>query len=209
MLMVGVLLEINVADGVPVVIKAEPRPAIIAFLIATVWEFVQIEWMVSLHEELWDERDRRDKMVRTVPTWYRNGVQTNSLTVRALMWLLWAVATGLYLSGSILQAVRFTSVLGGETGGCDRTYNLYEIGTTMVSDFFLLANDAVPGVWTMTISYMLFLAVFPLYCHMVHMLSFLFNIRQRQMCIIADQCWTFASVEVLVLAIFTVEVSYC
>jgi len=207
MLMIGVLLEINVADGVPLVLKAEPRPAIIAFLVATVWEFIQIEWMVNLHEELFVEKDHHDKITRMVPAWYRNGVQTHSWAVRAGMWLLVTVATGLFLSGSILDAIRFTSVLGGETAGCVRSYNLYEIGTTLVSDFFLLANDAAPGVWTMSISYLLFLAVFPLYCHFVHLLSFFFNIRQRHMCLLADQCWTFASVEVLVLAIFTVEVS--
>ena len=205
--MVGVLLEINVADGVPLVIKAEPRPAIIAFLVATVWEFIQIEWIVGLHDKLCSPQDRVDKIRRTVPAWYRDGVRTNAWNVRASMWLVWTLAIGLLLTGSLLELIRFTSVLGGETAGCIRSYNVYELGAELVSDFFLFANNAKPGVWTMTISFFLFLVVFPLYGHLVHALSFLFDIRQRHMCLLADQCWTFASVEVLVLAVFTVEVS--
>jgi hypothetical protein len=205
--MVGVSLEINVADGVPVVIKAEPRPAIIAFLVATVWEFIQIEWIVTLHEKLCTSKDREEKIQRMVPAWYREGVLTNSWTVRGPMFLLWTIAVGLLLAGSIMEGIRFTSVLGGEMAGCIRSYNLYELGAFLWSDFFLLANDAKPGVWTMAISYVLCLAVFPLYVHLVHGLSLCFDIRQRSMCLIADQFWTFASVEVYVLAIFTVEVS--
>lgn len=207
LIMVGVSLEINVADGVPLVIKAEPRPAIIAFLVATVWEFIQIEWIVALHEKLCTSQDHEEKMQRMVPPWYRDGVRNNSWTVRGSMCLLWIIAVGLLLAGSIMEGIRFTSVLGGETAGCIRSYNLYELGAYLWSDFFLLANTAKPGVWTMAIAYVLCLAVFPLYGHLVHALSFWFDIRHRYMCIIADQCWTFASVEVLVLAIFTVEVS--
>ena len=50
-ILVGVLLELTPA-GRDVAIRAEPRPAIIAFLLATVWEFTQIEWTVHLHNRL-------------------------------------------------------------------------------------------------------------------------------------------------------------
>jgi hypothetical protein len=46
--LVGVQLELNIA-GATVVTRAEPRPSIIAFFVATLWEFVQIEWTVHLH----------------------------------------------------------------------------------------------------------------------------------------------------------------
>jgi hypothetical protein len=46
--LVGVQLELNIA-GQTVVTRAEPRPAIIAFFVATLWEFVQIEWTVFMH----------------------------------------------------------------------------------------------------------------------------------------------------------------
>jgi hypothetical protein len=59
--LVGVLLQLNVA-GVDVVTRAEPRPAIIAFLVATVWEFTQIEWTVHLHNRhIPFDDDKEDK----------------------------------------------------------------------------------------------------------------------------------------------------
>lgn len=204
--MIGVLLQITVAQDVPLIIKAEPRPAIVAFLVATVWEFVQIEVMASMHDKQCSDQDRKDRIQRTVPKWFRTRVHANSLSLRVCMGLLFAAACGLYVSGSIIEAIRFTSVLGGEVEGCPRAYNLYEIGTTLISDFFLLANDAEPAVWTLFFSYILFLTIFPLFGHLVHGLVFLFNIRERRMCTVADMCWTFASVEILALALFTVEV---
>jgi hypothetical protein len=47
-ILVGVLLELTPA-GRDVAIRAEPRPAIVAFFLATLWEFTQIEWTVHLH----------------------------------------------------------------------------------------------------------------------------------------------------------------
>ena len=49
-ILVGVQLELNVA-GASVITRAEPRPAIIAFFVATLWEFAQIEWTVYLHNQ--------------------------------------------------------------------------------------------------------------------------------------------------------------
>eukprot|EP00529_Nitzschia_sp_RCC80_P006024 CAMPEP_0113504538 /NCGR_PEP_ID=MMETSP0014_2-20120614/34768_1 /TAXON_ID=2857 /ORGANISM="Nitzschia sp." /LENGTH=995 /DNA_ID=CAMNT_0000399653 /DNA_START=443 /DNA_END=3430 /DNA_ORIENTATION=- /assembly_acc=CAM_ASM_000159 len=48
--LVGVQLELNIS-GATVITRAEPRPAIIAFFMATLWEFVQIELTVYLHDK--------------------------------------------------------------------------------------------------------------------------------------------------------------
>jgi hypothetical protein len=48
-ILVGVLLELTPA-GREVAIRAEPRPATIAFFLATLWVFTQIEWTVHLHD---------------------------------------------------------------------------------------------------------------------------------------------------------------
>lgn len=47
-ILIGVQLELFIS-GRDVVVRAEPRPAIIAFFVATLWEFTQIEWTVHLH----------------------------------------------------------------------------------------------------------------------------------------------------------------
>ena len=46
--MVGVLITANIAD-VPVIVTAEPRGAIVSFLVATLWECIHTEWMIHLH----------------------------------------------------------------------------------------------------------------------------------------------------------------
>jgi hypothetical protein len=47
--LVGVLLQLNVG-GTQVATRAEPRPAILAFFLATLWEFCHIEWVVHCHD---------------------------------------------------------------------------------------------------------------------------------------------------------------
>lgn len=206
LLMVGVLLEIVVAGSVPLVIKAEPRPAILAFLVATVWEFVQIEYMVHLHERHCTVQDLNAKVQRTIPSWFRQANESNALVVRACLALLFVAAVVLYVWGSTSEVIRFTSILGGETEGCPRIYNLYTIATALTSDLFMAANSAKPGVWTLVVSYALFLFVFPLFGHLVHGLAFVFDFHHPLLATLADMGWTFASVEILVLSVFTVEV---
>lgn len=48
--LVGVLLELNVG-GTEVATRAEPRPSIIAFFLATLWEICQIEWVLHCHNK--------------------------------------------------------------------------------------------------------------------------------------------------------------
>eukprot|EP00594_Rhizosolenia_setigera_P006029 CAMPEP_0178949476 /NCGR_PEP_ID=MMETSP0789-20121207/6072_1 /TAXON_ID=3005 /ORGANISM="Rhizosolenia setigera, Strain CCMP 1694" /LENGTH=419 /DNA_ID=CAMNT_0020630003 /DNA_START=182 /DNA_END=1438 /DNA_ORIENTATION=+ len=56
MIMVGTLLRISIG-GVEVLTRAEPRGAILAFLVATLWEFIQIEWTIHKHEKLMTYED--------------------------------------------------------------------------------------------------------------------------------------------------------
>jgi hypothetical protein len=210
--MIGVTLQISVADGVPVIIKGEPRAAIIAFLVATLWEFVHIEWMTELHTKNLNhahDETNDEKVVlsalrfRTEPG-HAAAKCRSPVTLRLSMWLLLASAIGLFLAGSLVEVMRFTSVLAGESEGCVRSYNLYKLGTVLVSDFFLQDNrDA--GVWTLYMTYIMLVAVLPLFVHAVHVV-FVLNGKVENLYRIAGICWTFASVEVLMLAVFVVQV---
>jgi hypothetical protein len=215
--MVGVILEISISE-VPVIVKGEPRGAIIAFLVATLWEFVHIEWMTHYHYESHKnqgaEEDRQvatnveDKgrlidALRPRPLVH----SATDATMRGSVWLLLPVSVGLFLAGSLMEVARFSSFLKGETEGCVRGYNLYTLGTAIVKDQSLHLNSATPGVWTLYIAYILFVVVLPLFVHSLHVLGLGLNVHTRELCRIADICSTFVSVEVLLLGIFVVQVS--
>jgi hypothetical protein len=55
-ILVGVALPIVVANGdVPVIIRGEPRGAIVAFLAATLWNFAHLEWLLHQHSRVYEE----------------------------------------------------------------------------------------------------------------------------------------------------------
>lgn len=215
------MLEITVAGGVPVIIKGEPRFAIIAFLLATLWEFVHIEWMTHCHHKNLSHAEEAEK----------NGVQQgdvldslrfrtsccgsvhNSVAcrgpgcLRAGMWLLLCLSIGLFLTGATFENIRFTSFLAGESEGCVRSYSLYTLGMELVSDFSLQSNGAKPYVWILFLAYMILLAVLPLFVHMVQVLVCILSVNEKKLCQAADMCWTFASVDVFLVGLYLVQVS--
>lgn len=219
--MVGVQVQMVVAGDVPLIIRAKPRGAIISFLVATIHEFIQIEWMTHCHQKKLsdrettkaNERGEDENMLgamRFQSSW--NSSQPpplackNPLFQRACLCLLLAATIGTLLAGSLLENIRFTATVGEEPEGCVRSYNLFSLGTTLTSDFFLDNSEAVAGVWTLFISYVILASVLPIFVHLVHISVCLFNIDSKFLCQAADICATFASIEVVILGLFTVQV---
>ena len=216
--------------GIPIVIKSEALPGILAFLIATLWEFVHIEWMTSCHDKVVQQKEEEEtkeelsqvndekiiNAMRFRTSWRDVGGDNNNngsalvcssiLLVQAGVWLLLTISIGLFLAGSLMDVVSFTAVIGGDTVACEKSYTLYSLGTALVSEFALQDNSAKPGSWTLFVSFVLFLIAAPLLVHLVHILVLVGNIKSKILCRVADVCWTFASVEVLVIAVFTVQV---
>ena len=195
LLMIGLLLELNIAGGIPLIIKGEPRGAITAFLVATIWEFLHMEWMAYYHDKYSLEKGEGEMEPRSSPPLGRTG-----------MCLLLATAIVLFITGSTVEVLRFTTILAGETNGCPKSYSLYTLGAALVSDFFLYENDATLGVWTLCIGFFLLVVIMPLVVHLVQFMVLAFTWKPIFLCKFADSCWTFASVEVLLLAIFIVQV---
>lgn len=198
LLMIGLILELSIAGSTPVVIKGEPRGAIIAFLVATVWEFVHLEWMVSYHDKCNLKQGERGVM-RTEET-------CNPVVSRTTLYLLLATSFSLFAIGSNLRLLQFTTILAGETIGCTRSYTLCTLGGALVSDFFLYRNDAKPGVWTLCVGYILFALAAPLSTNLLQATVTILNLKSPFLCRVLDICWTFASVEVLLVGIFIVQV---
>ena len=267
LILIGLTLQISLNNGtVPLILKGEPRPAIIAFLFATIWSFIHLEVVNEYHmhqltqhcetltsvtsqpplglvDALDDNDVNKDNEITPTSTTnvvesqkhattyifdalriypWRNATTTpplkfrNATVGRMLLLVLYLSTVALLLMGSIYDVVHFTSYITDadptttNEPGCIQAYNIYTLGTMLVSDFFLFDNSAMAGVYILFISYVLFVMVAHLLVHIIHITILLFrNIpKQALVCRLADICWTYASVEVLLLGIFAVQVPF-
>jgi len=241
-LIVGVMVEITVAGDVPVVIKGEPRFAIVAFLLATLWEFIHIEWMTHVHQSHLDglppknneddddnnngEEDGpgegTEDSTNTTPEGdivksleFRSDLRSRDnplvckspLLLQASVLFLLCLSLGLFLAGASLETVRFISFASGATQGCTRSYNLYSLGRALISGFSLHLNGSKPSVWTLFFSYIILLIALPLLVHSIQTLTSVIRLKNKNLCRTADATWTFASVDVYLLAVFVTQVS--
>lgn len=225
-ILVGTLLQMNVG-GTLAVTRAEPRGAIIAFFVATLWEFLQIEWTVQQNEhhlqnhpseqnraEGGEQEGPQDKdsflgAMRFRTDWIHD---TNTVPCRntsllriIVSGILLLTTIALFVAGSMSEMVYFTSSGTSDSAPCKKSFNLVTLGNEMISDLALTQNDAIPAVWTLYIAYMLLVLIQPMAVHLVQILILLFDIRHAALCRFADMFWGFASVEVLLMGVFVIE----
>jgi len=190
--LVGTLLELGVG-GQEVATRAEPRPSIIAFLLCTVWEFIQIEWVVHCHNKLvhYDgdatnskkehssaakEEDPTEKddsghlldamRFRTKLSSDENALApANTMGIRLWVAFLLVSSIVLYLAGAVTEIIQFTSFGAGDTVGCTRSFNLVTFGNTMVSDRAMTSNSRAAGSWTLYIAYVILVLFLPITVH--------------------------------------------
>ncbi|KAG7344185.1 paraquat-inducible protein A domain containing protein [Nitzschia inconspicua] len=243
--LVGVLLQLNVG-GTEVATRAEPRPSIIAFFLATVWEFTQIEWVVHCHNqhvqypadstETKEERspavDAGDAPAAEIkgsnPTHlldamkFRTKLLSNDNTLRLSkvtgmhLWVAFLLIStlALYLAGTVMEIVQFTSFGAGDNIGCKHSFNLVTFGNAMVSELALTANSAEAGTWTLYIAYVILVLFLPITVHCMQIVlltlaSFGENKeRNRFFCKWTSSLWGFSSVEVLLIGLFSVEFKF-
>jgi hypothetical protein len=217
-LIVGVVLELDL-NGVPVVARGEPRPAILAFLVATLWLFAHVEWMVLFHHRTSESKTAAAAVVvnrgnlahairfrgfRTTTTkQFRNPVLLQCLLAGLLL-----IALALFGVGSALDLVQFQTTLEGDGAGCVRAYNLFTFPSIAVSELVLDRNESTYGIWTLVVTFMAFVLVIPWLVHVVHILAFWFGLQSQVVFRVAEACWTFSCVEVFLIALFVLEVRY-
>jgi hypothetical protein len=249
-IMVGVVMKANLA-GIPLVVTAEPRPAILALLIATFWEIVHSEWMMHVHLKRYHDVEYKQQSLNKnkVPNENCNaitndveneaeshnssekskGQEKSSFILSYLRFesiegkdkecknvvglytfaiILQTIVVGTFLSGSVMELIRFrTLVNGGDTIGCVKSYNLYTLATAIVTDSFLDGNSAKVGTWILYLSYIFLVVVCPIFVMEVQLFAFLFRTQNKLICRLADNTWSFACVEILLLALILVQVS--
>jgi hypothetical protein len=215
----GVQLQLDVG-GTEAVIRAEPRFGIIAFFLATIWEFVQIEVMKAMHEDKVLGHGKSSDEEGNEGDENNNG---NSVEERLLFSQLWippvilVASIGLYIAGAVTEIVQFTSTDINAESGCTKSYNLVTLADALINDLGLTDNAAAWQTWILYCVYMLLNLALPV---LVHLLQIIFMVRWRkktsteqlQNLIRLSQWtsafWCFACVEVLLIGIFAVEFKF-
>ena len=202
--LVGVQLQLDVG-GTEAITRAEPRFGIIAFLLATVWEFLQIELIKAMHE--------RKVVVR------QGGLSTNHSEAgedRLLFSNLWvpvlilAASLGLYISGAVTEIVYFAST--DSTGTCTKSYNLVTLGNALINELSMTSNSAPGQTWILYLSYVILNLVFPILTHLLQICFIVGWFRSKKLKRLIDwtlAIWCFACIEILLIGIFAVEYKVC
>ncbi|KAL7536854.1 hypothetical protein ACHAWF_005583, partial [Thalassiosira exigua] len=194
-ILVGVQLQLNLG-GLEVATRAEPRFGIIAFFLATVWEFLQIELIKEMHE--------RKVLVKGA----------DSGPERLLFPTLWApvlllvTSLALYISGAVTEMVKFTSADFGSAGVCERSYNLVTLGNALISEQSMAGNSAKGQTWILYLCYVVFNLAWPILTHLLQIGFIVGWFRSKEVEKLTEWAlaiWCFACIEVLLIGVFGVE----
>eukprot|EP00985_Skeletonema_marinoi_P006241 scaffold2709_cov215-Skeletonema_marinoi.AAC.2 len=181
-LLTGVQLQLNVG-GTDAVIRAEPRFGIIAFFVATLWEFLQIELIKVMYEKkvvggenTSDESDGRNCKEG-------EGSEGGRLLFKQL-WIpifIYIASLALYISGAVTELMFFENSDIGSPGVCIRSFNLATLGNALVSPSSLTDNSAAG--WSR-------------------------SMKLKRMIKWTSAIWCFACIEVLLIGVFAVEFKF-
>ncbi|GAX24144.1 hypothetical protein FisN_9Hh397 [Fistulifera solaris] len=225
-LLVGVWLQALIGETT-IKIRGEARPAIIAFLVATFWEFWHIEWMAALHQESLKEHNKEAdhetqetadvERPLLAALQFQNaynssnpGHSCRSVTFALyFVGLSWATSMALYVVGSISEILRFQTTEGEQRDVvCERSYNVFTLGTELLSDEAMRDSSAEPAMWTLCMAYLLLVVVSPLVVHLIQMLALLGAVSNSMILRLGDSIWTFASVDVLLMGVYIVQYKF-
>ena len=194
--LVGVQLQLNVG-GTEAVTRAEPRFGIIAFFVATVWEFLQIELIKVMHEK---------KVL--LPNHTEAGEDRLYFSRLWVPVLFHLVSVGLYIAGSIIEVVYFASADFGSNGVCKRSYNLVTLGNALINEMSMTSNSTPGQTWILYLSYVALILMFPILTHVLQICFIAGWAKSKKLQRLFDwtlAIWFFACVDVLLIGIFAVE----
>lgn len=192
-ILVGVQLQLDVG-GTEAITRAEPRFGIIAFLLATVWEYLQIEVVKALHERRGGHRPGEGRL------------RFAHLGVPAL---LLAASLALYVAGATAELVYFASA--DAAGACRKSYTLASLGNALIHPFAATSHAAPGQTWILYLAYVACVLAFPVLAHLLQ-LCFLvgwFRAKKlRRLIAWTLGIWCFACVEVLLIGVFAVQYKF-
>ena len=221
-LTVGVQLRLDIA-GIEIIIRAEPRFGIIAFFVATVWEFLQIELIKYMHERMISETETKETEGEE-----ESGKEEiiseekEKLLIRQLwipVWLL-LVSIGLYVTGLLTEIVT-VSVNDATTNtvSCFTPYDLIELGNGILNELSLSGNKVEEQTWTLYVIYMALTLALPILAHLLQIIYVIYKgcssaesskstTTSKRMAEWAANVWNFSCVEVFLIGLFAVEFKF-
>eukprot|EP00984_Skeletonema_dohrnii_P020087 scaffold9706_cov79-Skeletonema_dohrnii-CCMP3373.AAC.7 len=194
---VGVQLQLNLG-GLEVITRAEPRFGIIAFFLATLWEFIQIELIKVMHERKVFGGEVANSQIGGERLFFAR------LWIPVLMLLATIV---LYIVGALSEFIYIESSNGGG-GMCLKSYNLVSIGNALVNELSLTGNISPGQTWFLYLVYVLLILAFPVLTHTMQIVFIIARFQSKTLKKLikwASAISCFASVEVLLIGTFAVE----
>ncbi|KAL7485877.1 hypothetical protein ACHAW6_011476 [Cyclotella cf. meneghiniana] len=194
--LVGVQLQLNIG-GTEAVIRGEPRFGIIAFLIATVWQLVQVELVKGMFEKKLqvgiDAQEKEQLLFKQV------GAQITILFI----------SCALFVSGTVVEIISFTSI--DSSGVCRISYNIVSLGNALINKHSMMSNKALWQTWILYLAYIILNVAFPVITHLLQMNMIFGYLREEKIkkaFQLTAAIWYFACVEVSLLGIFAVGFKY-
>ena len=218
-----VAIQLQLDYGVEAIVRAEARFSIIAFFLATLWEFIHIEIVKLMYERKILGMDHSkggrgdngdvEEAREAAADKKSDELFDEPLPVKRL-WIpivLVVLSIGLYLAGAILDLVTFKSA--DTASVCIRNYNLVTLGNALV-DYEGLAANMTPGQsWFLYLCWVFLLLVLPIATHIMQLLVLInrtiakgfLGPKEKHVRTWTSNIWCFATIEVLMIAVFSIE----
>eukprot|EP00986_Skeletonema_menzelii_P012534 scaffold6943_cov157-Skeletonema_menzelii.AAC.11 len=194
---VGVQLQLNLG-GMEVITRAEPRFGIIAFFLATLWEFIQIEMIKVMHERMvFGGEDANSQTGGERLFFSRLWISVLMLLATITLYIVGAVSEFIYIESS-----------NGSGGMCLKSYNLVSVGNALVNELSLTGNISPGQTWFLYLVYVLLILAFPVITHTMQIVFIAARSQSKTLKRLikwASAISCFASVEVLLIGTFAVE----
>ena len=219
-ILVAIQLQLDFG-GVEAIVRAEARFSIIAFFLATLWEFLEIEVIKHQYEskvlglehsksrtnDQGDVEEARDAKNAD------NELFDEPLPVKHL-WIpivLVVLSIGLYISGAVLDLVTFKSA--DTASVCVKNYNLVTLGNALIGYEGLAANMTPGQSWFLYLCWVFLLLILPITTHVLQLVvltnrtvakGFL-GPKEKFVRTWTSNLWCFATIEVLMISVFSIE----
>ena len=219
-ILVAIQLQLDFG-GVEAIVRAEARFSIIAFFLATLWEFLEIEVIKHQYESKvlgvghsnsstdnqGDVEEAREAK-NTEKEHFDEPLPVKRIWIPIVLVVL---SIGLYISGAVLDLVTFKSA--DTASVCVKNYNLVTLGNALIGYEGLAANMTPGQSWFLYLCWVFLLLILPITTHVLQLIvlanrtiakGFL-GPKEKFVRTWTSNIWCFATIEVLMISVFSIE----
>ena len=220
-ILVAIQLQLDFG-GVEAIVRAEARFSIIAFFLATLWEFLEIEVIKHQYESKvlgaghsksstdnqGDVEEAREAASDTDKGEFDEPLPVKRLWIPTVLVFL---SIGLYISGAVLDLVTFKSA--DTASVCVKNYNLVTLGNALIGYEGLAANMTPGQSWFLYLCWVFLLLILPITTHVLQLIVLVnrtvakgfLGPKEKFIRTWTSNIWCFATIEVLMISVFSIE----